>query len=329
MANAARRGTAALAADLRKPTKLVWWLRHKRLHQAWKSGLAAVVAWQTALLLPAPPGQYPYYAPLGAVLAMYPTVARSFQQAAHSLVAVCLGAVLAVAALWVSLPDIALVAAVVTLGVLIAFWRLVGSQASWVPASALLVLLIGGDEPLLYVAGYVGEIVLGLVIGVVVNFALFPPLHLDPSTRQLDALRTALAERLDELAAFTVGENGQDYDEWREYQRQTAPMVADVRTAVAQSDEARRANPRARWHRRQLDAQYEALRPLERVVSLIQDVDQVLQQKPAGRGLPLLDDGKRPLIAQALTDVANVMRASDDPDQMSTQLDEAERALAS
>ncbi|MPY81083.1 MAG: hypothetical protein GEV04_22165 [Actinophytocola sp.] len=280
------------------------------------------------MLLPSPTDQYQYYAPLGAVLAMYPTVASSIRQATQSLLAMCLGAALAVGAVAVSDPGRVLVASVVGVGVLIGVWRLVGEQAAWIPVSALFVLLIGGDQPVGYVVGYLGQVAIGLAIGVAVNLAILPPLHLGLSARRLDDLRETLADELEHFADLVAADRHRVSDEWASRERRLEPLMAEVRTAVAQADEARRANVRARWHRRSLDAQYWALRPLERVVILIQDLSWVLRDEPdgAGRVLALHEDLQQP-VANCLSELAAVLRISGEPDRMRECLGRTEQLV--
>jgi hypothetical protein len=52
-----------------------------RLQLAAKAGLAAGLAFLIAPMMPGAAAQYPYYAPLGALVAMYENVAGSMRQA--------------------------------------------------------------------------------------------------------------------------------------------------------------------------------------------------------------------------------------------------------
>ncbi|MEV0891651.1 hypothetical protein [Promicromonospora sp. NPDC050262] len=71
------------------------WSRHPRWALAIKGSLAASLAWIVAVLAPAPFSEQPYYAPLGAIIAMSSTAVRSVRHSAQATGAVLVGAVLA------------------------------------------------------------------------------------------------------------------------------------------------------------------------------------------------------------------------------------------
>jgi uncharacterized membrane protein YgaE (UPF0421/DUF939 family) len=81
-------------------------LRGARPQLAIKSALAAAIAWQAGLLLPGAADNHPYYAPLGAVVAMYRTLASSASAAVRSLLGVCLGVGIALAANVIAPPNL-------------------------------------------------------------------------------------------------------------------------------------------------------------------------------------------------------------------------------
>ncbi|MER5675158.1 hypothetical protein [Pseudonocardia alni] len=66
---------------------------------AWRAGAAAGAAWYLATLVPGVLGQYPYYAPLGALLVCYPTVFDSLRQSLYAVLASGLGVGLGATAL--------------------------------------------------------------------------------------------------------------------------------------------------------------------------------------------------------------------------------------
>ncbi|MFD7026387.1 aromatic acid exporter family protein, partial [Promicromonospora sukumoe] len=91
------------------------WARHPRWSLAAKGAVAAALAWFVALLAPAPFSEYPYYAPLGAVVAMTSSAVRSVRESAQAVGALLLGAVIARgvdAAVGSSVLSVALVVAV-------------------------------------------------------------------------------------------------------------------------------------------------------------------------------------------------------------------------
>ncbi len=85
---------------LRNSSVSIWWRLpfgrgSERLQLAGKAALAAGIAWSVAPFIPGPAANYPYYAPFGALICMYPTVAGSAKQGLQSLVGLAVGVGLA------------------------------------------------------------------------------------------------------------------------------------------------------------------------------------------------------------------------------------------
>ncbi len=71
-----------------------WWsdaITADRLLLAAKTAAAAALAWYLAPLVPLAQSEYSYYAPLGVLVSMYPTVARSASSGAQAVVGLALG----------------------------------------------------------------------------------------------------------------------------------------------------------------------------------------------------------------------------------------------
>ncbi|MBB5475298.1 hypothetical protein HNR08_004034 [Cellulomonas hominis] len=160
---------------------------------------AAVLAWVVVGLVPGPWSDYPYYAPLGAVVATSVTVRGSTRRSAQAVLAIALGAVVARLVDLLPVPPLPALALVVLVGVLLSGWRVLGDMGSWLPTSALFVLVIGDADPVGYVSAYVGLTLVGAAIGVGVN-ALLPPLPLTPADRALGRLAEATAAHLGGVA---------------------------------------------------------------------------------------------------------------------------------
>src|SRR5690348_17059757 len=128
--------------------------RHPRWMLSAKTAVAAALAW----LLVQPVGgfihQYPYYAPLGAVVAMSTTVVSSLRASWQAATAVSLGCVLALAVQPLGLPIPIDIALVVGFGTLLAASPPLGSMGGWVPTAALFALVLGHEHPVSYVAAY-------------------------------------------------------------------------------------------------------------------------------------------------------------------------------
>lgn len=204
---------------------------------------AAVIAWVLVRLVPGPWSDYPYYAPLGAVIATSVTVRGTTRRSVQAVIAIALGAVVARATDALDLPGVAGLALVVLVGVLLSGWRLLGDMGSWVPSAALFVLIIGGSDPVGYISAYVGLTLFGALVGVAVNLVV-PPLPLTPAERSLDRLRAATSEHLDALATAV-----RDDDAPVPPDRALRTARADARAAVADAQEAARGNWTARHYR--------------------------------------------------------------------------------
>ncbi|TYP87997.1 FUSC family protein [Blastococcus xanthinilyticus] len=295
------------------------WARHPQIGLALRAAVAATAAWWLAHLVPAPLSEYPYYAPLGAVIATTTsTLAGSVRSSLQTVAAIALGAGVAVAGKTVIDPRLLTLAVVIAVAVLLSGWQRLGSASSWVATSALFVLLFGSENTTAYVLGYLGLTFLGGLVGVAVTLA-FPPLPLAPAQQSLATLRDALAGQLDDLVDGLRQEHPPTQDDWRGRIHTIDPLLAQMRDAVRQTDEARRGNRRAARYRETVDRQYEQGRALERLTLLVEDLTQLIAEtEVAHRDHVPLGPSLRPPASRALAALADVLRsvegASADPD---------------
>ncbi|MCZ2810839.1 hypothetical protein O2W15_05265 [Modestobacter sp. VKM Ac-2979] len=289
------------------------WARNPQIGLALRAAIAATIAWALIQLLPQPAQEYPYYAPFGAVIAISTTLAGSARTTAQSVAAIAIGAAVALAVDGLPVPIVARVGLVVTAGMLLAGWHRLGGSGSWVPTSALFVLIIGGGDPVDYVLGFAGLTFLGALIGTAV-LAVFPPLPLAPSQTELGRLRDLLAAQLEDLADGLQQEHPPTEDEWRERIHTIDPVLAQMRAAVQQTDEARRGNLRARRHQQVADRQYAQARALERLTLMVEDLTQLIAEtETADVSHVALGPALRPSAASALTGLADVLRSVEGP----------------
>lgn len=244
--------------------------RYPRVSRAVKAAIAAVLAWLAVLPLGGAADEYPYYAPLGAVIAVSATVADSVRDSLQGVAAIVLGAALAVCAGAV-VPTVPGLAAVVLLGTLVAGWWRLGEMGGWVPISALFVLIIGSSGLVDFVTGYVLLTGMGAVVGVLVN-AVLPPMPLAPGDRELADVREALAAQLDALADGLSSEQLPDRSAWLERHHDIRPQARAMGLLVAQSAQVRRVNWRARHWQERADRQAEHARALERLSLVVDDL---------------------------------------------------------
>ncbi len=302
--------------------------RRPRVPRAAKAATAAVLAWLAVQPLGGAADEYPYYAPLGAVIAVSATVADSVRASLQGVAAILLGAALAVC-VGAVVPTVPGLAAVVLLGTLVAGWWRLGEMGGWVPISALFVLIIGSSGLADFVTGYVVLTGLGAVVGVLVN-ALLPPMPLAPGDRELTDVREALAAQLDDLAGGLRSEDPLDRSAWLERHHDIRPQARAMGLLMAQSAQVRRVNWRARRWQEHADRQAEHARALERLSLVVDDLAGLLVRSE-NADLPAVALGPRlrEPAATAMEAVARMLRdhdAGDEPPSSDT-VGEAQRAV--
>ena len=156
----------------------------QQLNISAKAALAAALAWLAVQPMGGVANDYPYYAPLGALIAVTSTVAGSVRESLQGLAAILTGAALAILTLQTDLPVVADLAVVVGIGTAVSGWHRYGAMASWVPVAGLFVLIIGRGDAVDYATAYLGLTSLGAAIGIALNIA-FPPLALKRMTNSV------------------------------------------------------------------------------------------------------------------------------------------------
>jgi uncharacterized membrane protein YgaE (UPF0421/DUF939 family) len=277
---------------------------------AGKAAVAAVIAFLVARYMPGVAADYPYYAPLGAVVAMQSTLLSSVRSGVQTLAGIAIGIGIAALTMWLGDPGYIAVGIAVGIGVLIGGFRILGEGGSWAPTAAVLVLLVGGSHAEGYSFGYVLQMAVGVSVGLVVNFVAFPPLHFWNAERRIAEANAVLAEHLDGLAESLTADEV-DQDVWVERQHRLDREMADVRERLAAAEESKRANPRAirGRNRRRLIADAARFRALERAAWYTTDLTEIVGQSgpvsgQLGRiGAPFADR-----LAAAVRCVAAVVR---------------------
>lgn len=301
--------------------------RHPRVPLAVKCAVAGALAWLLVLPLGGVADDYPYYAPLGAVVAMGATVVNSLRASVQSILALLLGAAISFVVDFLPVPEVVAVAFVVGMGTLLAGWRHLGAMSSWVPISALFILTVGRSHPADYAAAYVGLTGLGAAVGVLVNAAV-PPLPLTASGSSEAELLDALARQLDDLADGLLQDRLLTPKEWEERRWDVEPRNQQMRRLVDEAVEARRANWRAPRWRETADRQYALARALEQLSFMVENITGlVVEQEHAERREVVLGPTLRPPTAAALEAMADVLRSVEGATAAKATLERADRAL--
>jgi uncharacterized membrane protein YccC len=305
------------------------WLRHPRFILAVKTAVAVGIAWLVAPLMPGVANDYPYYAPLGALVSMSPTLMSSAKKGLQTLASLGIGIVLAGAVIVFWEPNVLTISLVVGAGMLIAASRWLTAGGEYVPVAALFVLIIGGPHADAYSFGYLVQMSVGMAVGLLVNVAVFPPLGLTAAVLRLTEFRALLAKHLDEMAT-ALGENWPpEHEEWASRGRLLADTAEGVRGAVSHADESRKGNPRARLHHRDLENDYLDLAELETITFHVRDLTEVLAASVwGGRVSAELPVEFLPPLSETLRAVAAVFSARNDGEDITDAVDQAEQALS-
>jgi hypothetical protein len=282
-----------------------------RLQLAAKAGLAAGMAFFIAPYMPGSAADYPYYAPLGALVAMYENIAGSIRQGLQTLVGLGLGIGLASVLFVLGDPSPVTVAIVMAFGVVLAGLPRIGSGRDWIPTTALLVLLVGGHNADKFSFGYLLQMGVGVTVGIVVNLLVFPPLHFRAAALSLTELRLTLARQLSDMGNALKESWPPEHEDWSGRSESLAGSARSVRLAVQKADASRQANPRRRLHPRDVDLDYRNLRDLEWLTFHIQDVTQVLSDVIWATDAPfVIPDNYTEPLADAMAAVGDVLRST-------------------
>lgn len=289
-----------------------------RLLFAAKTAAAAGLAWYLAPLMPGPAASYPYYAPLGVLVSMHPTVAASAKHGLQSLLGLGLGIAMAFAVTTVTAPTALAVAVVVGLGVVIGGLPRLGSASEWVPMAALFVLVLGYSNAQGFSFAYVLQMAMGVAVGFAVNWLIFPALHLEGIDPAIDGHQRALSKQLEDMASAMTESWPPNHEDWASRSGELARTAAAVRRAVQAAKLSAKANPRSHRRARRLPGDLAGLRTVERLTFHVQDITDVLAsviwEENAGTVIP---EGIPRYLSEALEDVADVIgqwRKGDDED---------------
>ncbi len=285
------------------------WGIGQRAKLAAKAALAAGIAWQATELFPSSIERYAYYAPLGAVLAMYPTLVSSLRAAVQTVLGILIGATIALV-VDLFLPTSSLtIALLIGAGILAGTLTWLGEQRSWVPITALFVFTISDPGSISYAVGYVGLTLIGVTIGTAVNFLLLPPLHLRQSRQTLQSLQDIVSDQLQDIAEGLENNERPDTDDWERRTRQLSPMVSTMHEALSNLSSSARGNPRAWRHRHDTERQERQGEAFQRMALLVEDLVSLLAEVE-GHDVPALpfNDKVRLEAAAAMRRLADLTR---------------------
>jgi len=310
--------------------RLPWkaWITDSRLLLAAKTSLAVGIAWFVAPFVPGVGAEYPYYAPLGALISMTPTLMSSVRMSLQTLASLAIGMLLAGAVIVFSEPNLVTIALVVGLGTLIAGLRWIKAGGDYVPVAALFVLIIGGPDADSYSLGYLVQMTVGVAVGLLVNLAIFPPLRVTAAVLRLGEFRALLARHLDEMASALVEAWPPEHEEWATRSDILRSTADEVRAAIIDADDSRKGNPRARLHHRDMTDDYSDLYDLETITFHVRDLTDVIAASIWERQFAAdLPEHTREPLSEALRAIGAVLIARNAGDDTADAVAAADAAL--
>ncbi|MCM3697477.1 FUSC family protein [Microbacterium oleivorans] len=318
-----RRTAAQIALRVRRAGGDVFTAR--RLILALKTAVAAAVAWFFAPLVPFADADYSYYAPLGVLVSMYPTVADSARAGIQSLIGLACGIAVGFGGLAIvasGAPGIVAVGVVVLAGVAVGGIRALGMGRDWVALAGLFVLLLSKNDPDGFSSSYLATMAFGVLVGVVANYVLVPPLYLQSARDRLSELRAAVVTALDR-AADAVAKGEPDRGALVEDGEALAELSIAVSADVDEASRSERANIRARGVGGVHDENAHRWWGLERATYLARDMLDVLGQQDC------LDErhGDPELLAAAMRSVAEQLATPPGDPETTARTDAAWRAI--
>src|SRR4029079_11570601 len=166
--------------------------------QVVKTVAAAVVAWVLAVEVFGL--AQPFLAPWAALLTVHATVYRTFARGFQQVASAVLGVLLAFAAGAVFGVNAAGLAVVLLLGLAAGTTRVLRDESTTAATTALVVLLAGysGDSGML--GNRLLDTLIGIVVGLLVNLLIGPPLRDRAAARRLDVIDDRLGLVLSDMA---------------------------------------------------------------------------------------------------------------------------------
>jgi len=296
-----------------------------------KTAIAATAAWFLGSLLPGELGDFSYYAPLGALVSLTPTLMDSVRSSLQTLVGLAVGIGIAWALIVSPLPGWVTVALAIGLGTLVAGLPGLGHGRDYVPIAALFVIIIGGADANDFSAGYLVQMALGVGVGLLVNVLIMPPLYVRESEAGITAARSRMVDALHNMADTLRSDDVPAPDDPPAWDTAVAAIRHDIDAArglMKDAIDSRRANPRTRWNRHDVTGDEGALAALERVAPAVVEIGDALRAALWGIPVPVdLDADVKRTLTDAIDAAADLIEAATDEDRVEEAAAASDRAL--
>lgn len=253
-------------------------IRSERLILAAKAAIAASAAWLLAPYVPYADGEYSYYAPLGVLVSMYPTLAASARAGLQSLAGLAIGIALGLGGLGIvfaGMPAVIGIAVVIGAGIVIGGIRPLGAGRELVAIAGLFVLLLGGPDADEFSLSYLLTMAFGIVVGILTNLLIVPPLYLRRASDRLTVLRDAVTGVLRD-AAEALEDRTIDSEDIARSARDLADLLTSASDEVRTAEESSRGNPRSRGRAADRRLNARRMRALERTTRATMELADIL-----------------------------------------------------
>lgn len=283
-----------------------------RLLLALKAALACTLAYLLAPYMPGVVSEYPYYAPLGALSVMYPSLLGSVRTGLQTLTGLAIGMGLALLIHLTPLETLVTLFIAIVIGVLLAGVRKFGAGADYIPITALFVLVVGGPNADDYSLGYLVQMAAGAAIGLAVHYLIAQPIDVRSASLELGRAEKLLVCYLRDVAMEIRTPGSTSRTDWLEVNNQLAGMAVEVRSVVQDSAAAMKGNPRMLLpNNKEQDPGLARLIRTEYVSFYMRDLTDILRRLFAADGSHLVIPASVSReLERALRAVAEVMRVA-------------------
>jgi hypothetical protein len=212
----------------------VWWTNAS---QVLKTVAAAVIAWVLAVHVF--DIAQPFLAPWAALLTVHATVFGTVKRGAEQIAATVIGVLVAFGAGHVFGVNALSVGAVVQLGLIAGSMRGLRTESTTAAATALVVLTTGYSDDGGMLAARLLDTGIGIVVGLLVNLLVWPPLRDRGAAHQIDVIDDRIGDLLCDIAGRTGA-----FGEWVDRANELDEEIKEGWRVLGQARESGRLNPR-------------------------------------------------------------------------------------
>jgi uncharacterized membrane protein YccC len=234
-----------------------------------KAAGAAVLAWVLARSVFGL--AQPFLAPWAALLTVHATVYRTFARGAQQVASAFFGVLLAFAAGAVFGVNAASLGVVLVVALAVGTTRTLRDESTTAATTALVVLLAGYSSDTGMLGARLLDTLIGIVVGLLVNLLVWPPLRDRTAARQVDVIDDRLGALLCDIARdMRQGGDAQNAEAWVERTRELDQDISDAWAVVRQARESGRLNLR-RAAAARVDASHDLVALLARLEQAVAD----------------------------------------------------------